>query len=272
MRVGPRMHSDHHPLLISLLPQTQQLGERPFRFEAAWLKHEQFKEFLASKWDGSSSIWTELNTLTPELVAWNKQTFGHIRNKKRELLGRIQGIQRANQQNFNKSLEDLESRLNGELQEILDREEILWFQKARTKWMQDGDRNTNYYHTKTAIRRRINRVSMLKTEENSWVEGEGETGKLVNQFFQHLFTEEDTERDWIETSPYWNKLTCEEWRCLSAPPIAEEIKTAIFNIGGLKSPGCDGYPAIFFHKHWDVVGNSVIQSIQDMWQVLIRSW
>lgn len=225
------------------------LGERPFRFEAAWLKHNHFKEFIAAKWPDSAPVWTRLDQLTPALVEWNKHTFGHLRNKKRELVGRIRGIQRVNQQRFNKSLEALELKLQQELREILDREEILWFQKARTQWMQDGDRNTAYYHTKTAIRRRKNRVSMLKSEDNNWVEGVAETGNMVNQFFQHLFTEECWDRPWINTSHCWNHLTGDEWGRLAALPSAEEIRSAIFNIGGLKAPGSDGFPAIFFHRN-----------------------
>lgn len=87
--------------------------------------------------------------------------FGHIYRKKTELIGRIRGFQRATQFRDNPFLENLEVRLKEELQDILNREEIMWFQKARTTWMNDGDRNTKFYHTKTKVRRSKNRVTML---------------------------------------------------------------------------------------------------------------
>ena len=31
---------------------------------------------------------------------------------------------------------------------MLTREEILWYQKMRTKWLQDEDQNTKFYHSK----------------------------------------------------------------------------------------------------------------------------
>lgn len=44
--VGTRVQSDHHPLIISLTGKQKSFGERPFRFEAAWLKHQDFKKFI----------------------------------------------------------------------------------------------------------------------------------------------------------------------------------------------------------------------------------
>lgn len=34
-----------------------------------------------------------------------------------------------------------------ELENLLDREELLWAQKARTKWILQGDRNNKYFQT-----------------------------------------------------------------------------------------------------------------------------
>ena len=36
---------------------------------------------------------------------------------------------------------------------VLKQEEIVWFQKSRTKWIQDGDR-TKYYHLKAINRKK----------------------------------------------------------------------------------------------------------------------
>lgn len=37
-----------------------------------------------------------------------------------------------------------------------------------------------------------------------------------------------------------------------------EIQSALFSIGGLKSPGADGFPAIFYQKHWNLCSNEII--------------
>lgn len=164
IRVGPRIQSDHHPLLIDVLPKRTEGWERPFRFEAAWLQHTGFKALVGAKWDGTIEAWLALGELEKELRMWNIHTFDHIKKKKKELIRRIFGAQRALQELRYPYLERLEDKLQGELRQILEQEEMLWFQKARTQWLNDGDRNTSYYHLKTKVRRSRNRVNMLKDE------------------------------------------------------------------------------------------------------------
>ncbi|PON64503.1 hypothetical protein PanWU01x14_123800 [Parasponia andersonii] len=44
---------------------------------------------------------------------------------------------------------------------------------------------------------------------------------------------------------------------LSEPFCVEEIKDAVNNIGSTKAPGLDGFHAVFYQKHWNVVGDKV---------------
>ena len=41
-----------------------------------------------------------------------------------------------------------------------------------------------------------------------------------------------------------------------------EIKTTMFQIGALKASEPDGLVASFYQKNWDVVGNTVVQTVQ----------
>jgi hypothetical protein len=41
----------------------------------------------------------------------------------------------------------------------------------------------------------------------------------------------------------------------------EEIKAALDSIEGLKAPGLDGMPAVFFKKSWDVVGQQLTKEV-----------
>ena len=44
----------------------------------------------------------------------------------------------------------------------------------------------------------------------------------------------------------------------------EEIKKALFSMGGLKAPGLDRLHAIFFQSQWDIMGASMCKMTKDI--------
>ncbi|XP_062028805.1 uncharacterized protein LOC133744775 [Rosa rugosa] len=40
-----------------------------------------------------------------------------------------------------------------------------------------------------------------------------------------------------------------------------EVKNAMFNIGGLKAPGADGFPSLFYQKHWNICASEITQMV-----------
>ena len=66
-------------------------------------------------------------------------------------------------QNSINSLEDMrkERQLREEIEDLLDKEELKWDQKARTNWILYGDRNTKYFQT-IVKQRREKKNSLIK--------------------------------------------------------------------------------------------------------------
>jgi hypothetical protein len=86
---------------------------------------------------------------------WKFTTFDIVLHKNKELVARLGGIQRTIYSSNNvEGLKRLERKLHDELNDILKKEELMWFQRSRAKWLSDGDMNTKYYHIKTVARRR----------------------------------------------------------------------------------------------------------------------
>lgn len=84
---------------------------------------------------------------------------------------RLEGIQRHIQaENKVGGLRRLEMKLQNEMSEILEQEELLWFQRSRAKWLIDGDHNTKYYYIKIMQHKRRNTIVMIKYDEGQWVD------------------------------------------------------------------------------------------------------
>ncbi|CAA7037252.1 unnamed protein product [Microthlaspi erraticum] len=162
----PFLASDHAPLYVQLSPTVRgNAKRRPFRFEAAWLKHEGFQQLLTASWRGERSTPQALDSLRMTLKKWNREVFGDVQRRKEKLLSEIQHVQDSLENNQSDSLLAREERLLKEFDVILEQEELIWFQKSREKYIALGDRNTSYFHTSTVIRRRRNRIEMLRNDE-----------------------------------------------------------------------------------------------------------
>lgn len=79
----PHAYSDHCPLSLSLdAGDGDRLGDRPFRFLAPWLRHEEFDSWMKREWNWQGDLGSSLKELEAKLKAWNRDTFGNIFRRK----------------------------------------------------------------------------------------------------------------------------------------------------------------------------------------------
>ena len=67
---------------------------------------------------------------------------------------------------------DWEAVILQELSQLWDMEESRWKQKSRIQWLNEGDKNTAFFHAATLQRRRYNRISKILTNDDEWIEGD----------------------------------------------------------------------------------------------------
>ncbi|KAF7843157.1 ribonuclease H [Senna tora] len=221
-----KIHSDHHPMLVEIDEEREHDGERPFRFEACWMQHDDFKQFLKDNWNINAELKCMLNDLTEKLKKWNKETFGDIKRRKNTLLKRMKGIQCAQERRYNPFLNKLGKKLAVELEKVLNQEEALWFQKARCQWIKDGDRNTRYYHTKAINRRKRNKIIMLRNNEGAWTENLEEIKAIIVNFFKELFSDDTQTISETDFNYRWPYIRKEEWESISHAFTKDEIVAA----------------------------------------------
>ena len=85
--------------------------------------------------------------------------------RKKKIMARLLGAQRALATNPNTFLINLQDQLTNEYNEILQLEEELWVMKSRVNWTIFGERNTSFFHMTTLARRSRNIISSIMNDE-----------------------------------------------------------------------------------------------------------
>ncbi|KAL4280940.1 hypothetical protein GQ457_03G011290 [Hibiscus cannabinus] len=183
-----RFGSDHRPILLRSTFGEERQVVKPFRFVFAWQSHPDFKDILRRVWDKKKSVLDNLQHCQESLISWNSSVFGHIGQRKRQLVARLRGIDKYLASKPSDFLSTLEKTLRTELDLVLEQEESLWIQKSRCKWYSDGDRNTRYFHACARSRRRVNTILALRNDEGDWCVEQESLRQIARSHFALLFT------------------------------------------------------------------------------------
>lgn len=263
----PHFKSDHQPLFIKFnRDKRRPVGRRPFRFEATWLSHTQFKRFLGRCWKSNRLPWSiKVRGLQRSLREWNKRTFGDINSKKQASIKRIEDLDSKMALTNNNLLVQEQVKVWREYEEVLAQEEIMWFQKSRSKWLQFGDRNTKFYHAVTTIRRRRNIYESLQNDQGEWVDHPEHLARMATNYFKNLFLED---YNCVEFGLHgaFPTIQEEEKNDLERPITNLEILQTINRMGGLKAPGPEGFQAIFYQTPWDIIGGDLSSLIKGIFE------
>lgn len=116
----PKVASNHRPVLIRF-DQSSRNNKFPklFRFMAAWLTDSRFTDFMKTHWNNEMPYYRAVSEFIQHVQHWNKNSFGNIFQRKKILLARIGGVQRALERRSLCSLYRLEAKLKRELEEVL---------------------------------------------------------------------------------------------------------------------------------------------------------
>lgn len=148
------------------------------------------------------------------------------------------------------------------IQSILEwkhREEILWKQWSRISWLQDGDKNTKFFHSYATSHKRNNMIRKLLYSDGRMVDSELDITKEVVVQFQKIFTQPSPSQEAQSNMELnVNYLPFTVIQDLSQPYSEEEITAALFDFHPSKASGPNGLPAIFYQKFWPQIRLDVV--------------
>ena len=136
-------------------------------------------------------------------------------------------------------------------------EERSWLQKSRAKWLQEGDRNTKFFHVVASTRRRGNCIDKLIVQGKE-IKKPGEIREVIAQHFESHFNYSQVIRlnDW---SCHLRHLSVNKAKFLEQPFSVEEIWEVIRKSDGNKAPGPDGFNMHFIKTHWNLIKEDVMK-------------
>ncbi|KAK2647816.1 hypothetical protein Ddye_015305 [Dipteronia dyeriana] len=123
------------------------------------------------------------------LRKWNWEVFGDITlnvTKANEKMMLILG--RIGSEGFSDDLFRLETAALADLDSALKQQEIFLKEKSRVRWLAEGDRNSNFFHSLLKRRRGNKTLSSIQIGENI-SNDPMDIGEHVSSFYQHLFSD-----------------------------------------------------------------------------------
>jgi hypothetical protein len=234
-------HSDHIPILLRCFNNVGNHENRPFRFQVAWFTHSDYPNLVKNTWARDRhNIVGCLQNVAKLSTIFNKEVFGNIFARKKEVEARLRGIQRALENIDSANLMRLQKELLTSYENILFQEETLWYQKSREQWIKLGSRNTAFFHAQSIIRRKRNKIHGIRLTSGEWCT-DPEIMKIeALNYFKGLFCSVQT----VTGAPHDDSIaTLDEVAIteLSNPVTKKEVFDALMSMKSYKAPGLDGF-------------------------------
>ncbi|KAJ9542202.1 LOW QUALITY PROTEIN: hypothetical protein OSB04_028708 [Centaurea solstitialis] len=250
------------PFPILLDSKTVDFGPTPFKLFNSWLSKPDFVELVKEKWNENrpefetfskieklSRKLRYLKTHIKEWIAKSRKAADDECNTLKHKIGAIDLLAELNTMDDNTAKERVKytARLNDLLADKL--RDIK--QKAKVRWLVDGDDNTRFFHGIVNKKMKSLRIHGLNLN-GSW-ESDPDRIKAA--------TREHPVRPVINSSLF-KKISDSQRRWLETPFSEQVVKEVVWNCGYNKAPGSDGFTLEFVRKFWIVVGKDFFEAVK----------
>lgn len=184
-----------------------------------------------------------------KILLW--QHTKRIGKKKKKLLA--QAEIEAMQSGDNSQIRELKNEINV----LLDREARMWSQRSRVKWVNEGDNNTKYFHSRATQRLRKNKILEIKDNEGFWHDQQSDISEVLVNYFQDLFSSSRPNLNDCVLDQIQPVITNAMNSQLTSNFTASEVDVALKQMAPLKALGPNGMPPLFYQHFWSILDNDV---------------
>ena len=120
----------------------------------------------------------------------------------------------------------------------------------------------NIFSEKLPGEQKNNSISALRKDDGCLTENLEEMKGITNSFFKQLYSCDASVDPSHIISLVKPRVTDDMNDDLCKPFTEKEISDALFQMGPLKAPGPDGFPARFFQRNWGLIKDDIVKAVQ----------
>ncbi|XP_020682240.1 uncharacterized protein LOC110099440 [Dendrobium catenatum] len=256
-----RIASDHCPVLLEIFKPAV-VNKIDIRYEEVWATYHGAEAIVEKSWskfaglDPASSLNVKFKRTLRSLFYWSKAKFKNLMVLRDRLKEEIQEIQ-LEEGEFGISLEKLQIlrfKIN-ELNVTLTRLNTWWRQRAKARWMEEGDCNSGFFHAFANAKKNTNWISHIKTNACNIMEDVNEIQKVFSEFFKLKWQQRNCILDgWPNPLAIVNE---KDQSMLEEEFTRKELQSIIEKSGSNIAPGVDGITFSFLKKFWNLIAEDV---------------
>jgi hypothetical protein len=127
-------------------------------FEAKWLMEDSFDDIVGAAWeraqsDGPGNLAQKLREVHLAQHAWDERVLGEPKRRLKELQSDLNWLLSGP---LSYEATTLQQKIQLEIENLHEQDEIKWIQRSRANWMIGWDRNTSFFHNFATARKRRN--------------------------------------------------------------------------------------------------------------------
>ncbi|XP_057808675.1 uncharacterized protein LOC131023144 [Salvia miltiorrhiza] len=236
-----------------------------------WTLHPDFQEMVQLSWNEDVDtncpifkVMTKLKRLRARLKDWNRNTFRNVDVMLAEQQQDLLEVQTLISENgYSDELFNKEIQTQARINVTLTKKACFLQQKSRVKWLQDGDRNTSFFHNMLRYKRLHRNIESLEIDGNI-VHDEEAIARHVTQFFSNLFQDPGSiDRNIVHIEAILDHVISDIHNDeLCSIPDEAEIMAAVFDMDAMSAPGPDGFSGKFFQSCWSIIKDDVITAVR----------
>ncbi|XP_028549984.1 uncharacterized protein LOC110097240 [Dendrobium catenatum] len=263
----PRIASDHCPILLNLNSSSPKIS-KSFKFENIWASYPASFLVVQNVWNrkaiGSPSdmLNTKMRRTMKSLYFWSRSKHQNLEQLKENLKKEILQLQEKEARNGLLTSEEiclLKFKI-GELNSTLARLSTWWKQRAKVKWINEGDQNSKFFHSFASARRNVNFIASIKDELGILVDKKNEIEEVLIQYFRNKWYHKNCIlTDWPKNSKC---LDNEDILILSKDVSIDEVEEALKGTSDCTAPGEYGVSYFFFKNYWPIIKADLWKAIQ----------